>query len=664
MIPKSEVFAPLNQFINILFFISMFLLFLIVFFIKRMTGLISDPIVTISAAVETFSRGDQEINLPEALYSREDELGILSKGLHLMSHRITHYIEEVQINNEVLNKEIEKRRGIQSRLELILELLSGSDEGIFILDDEFFCIYHNAAFSRMIGIPEAEIPSLNLSQNNILLNQPIVDSLQMNPVWSGEIEYALTSEEETLFLFFRISKVKNRETDYYIGNITNLTAHKQIEKDIYYLKYFDHLTMLNNKVFLDESGLELLTENTDNAGNHALILININNFRIINEARGFDFGNKVLLSVANRLKKMVSEKDILARLGNDEFGILKTQVESNDILYEYIMRLNNELEALISVNDEELMIDVSMGISLYPSDANHYAKLLKAAASALNNVKANKRHSFEFYDKEINDLSIQKYEIQSKLRNALNNNEFILYYQPQMDLSTNQVVGLEALIRWNSPTGMIPPGSFIPIAEESSLIIPIGEWVLQNACEFSKKIQLMGFATPIAVNLSMLQFKAPYICDLVQSLLIRTNLPPELLELEITEGILMDNEDECESILSIFHSMGIKISIDDFGTGYSSLSYLRKFSVDKIKIDRSFIKGIPLIDNGTIAKVIIELADLFNLQVIAEGVETDEQIDFLLKHDCHIAQGFYYAQPLPEEEIIAFMRKFKKDLVI
>ena len=660
VIPRSEVLAPLNQFIFGLIFISLVLLLMIALFIKRMTRLISEPIVTISDAVETFSQGDQEINLPDALYSRADELGILSRGLKMMSHRIIHYIEEVQTNNEALNQEIDKRQVVQAQLEMILELLSGTDEGIFILNDGFFCIYQNGAFSRIIGIPETEIPVLNLAEKGILINQPLIDSLEMNPIWSGEIEYA-QNFAETLFLFLRISKVNNSGNDYYIGNVTNLTAYKQIEKDIHYLKYFDHLTKLNNKAFLDESGMELISGDSGNAGNHALILINIDNFRIINEAKGFDFGNKVLIALANRLKTLISEQDVLARLGNDEFGILKVHVSSNENLYTYMLKLTKELEKQITIHDEELIIDVSMGISLYPSDANHYPKLLKTAASALNNVKANKSRRFEFYDKDINSLSIQKYEMQNKLRNALNNQEFILHYQPQVDMTTNQIIGLEALIRWNSPNGMVPPGSFITIAEESSLIIPIGEWVLENACEFGKKLAALGYQIPIAVNLSMLQFKSPYIGDLIQTVLTRTELPPELLELEITEGILMDNEDECESILSQFHGMGIQVSIDDFGTGYSSLSYLKKFAVDKIKIDRSFIKGIPHLDNGTIAKVIIELAGNFNLQVIAEGVETPEQIDFLLKNNCHIAQGFYYAKPLGENELLAYMEKLKRD---
>ncbi len=660
VIPKSEVLSPLTHFFYPIIFLALLLLILISLFIKNMTNLISAPIITISKAVETFSNGDQEINLPETLRSREDEIGILSNGLHQMSQRISDYIEKIKINNATLNQEVEKRKGIQSRLELILELLSGTDEGIFILNDEFFCIYHNTAFSGIIGLPDADLNSLDLLENEILINDKLLKSLQSTPVWSGEIEYT-QRQGETLFLFLKIRLVKNCNFDFYIGNVTNLTAHKKIEKDIYYLKYFDHLTKLNNKLFLDESGAKLINSDINHTANHALILINIDNFRIINEAKGFDFGNKVLITMANRLAKLTTNEDLLVRLGNDEFGILKTHIDSNDSLYEYILDLNKNMSQALLINDEELIVDVSMGISLYPNDANHYAKLLKTAASALNTVKANKGQSFEFYDKEINNLSIYKYEIQQKLRNALNNNEFVLYYQPQIDMITNEIVGMEALIRWNSPTGMIQPGNFISIAEESNLIIPIGEWVLLTACQFGKKLESLNYAIPIAVNLSMLQFKSNYINELVESILTKTDLPPKLLELEITEGILMANEKECESILTVFHNMGIQISIDDFGTGYSSLSYLKKFAVDKIKIDRSFIKGIPQFDNGTIAKVIIELARNFNLKVIAEGVETEAQIDFLLKNNCSTAQGFYYAKPLNEEALIDFIKNLKKE---
>lgn len=660
VIPKSEVLAPLYQFIFINLLIFLISLFIIVFFIRSLTNLISKPIVSICDEIESFSKDDQAMNLPESFYFREDEIGILAKGLHSMSRRITHYIEEVEINNTNLNTEIENRKNIQSRLELILELLSGTDESIFILDHKFHSIYNNSAFSDTIGVPESEIQELNLLENNVLIDETLIEKLNRERVWTGEIEYS-HSTAKPLFLFLKISKVENENNYYYIGNIINLTARKQIEKDFYNLKYFDPLTKLNNNHFLDETATTLINDDTDLTSRYALILLNIDNFRIINEAKGFNFGNKVILTIAKRLKNLVDEQDILARLGNDEFGILKTDIKSNEILYMYIIELVSELRKTFFVDSEEIVIDVNIGISLYPNDAINFPRLFKTASSALNNVIEDKGRVFEFYNKNFNNLSIYKYEMQNKLKSALNKKEFLLYYQPQFDMIHNKIIGIEALIRWQSPSGMIPPISFIPIAEESHLIIPIGEWVLLNACEFGSKLHKMGYSTPIAVNLSKLQFKSPYICELIQSILDKTNLPPHLLELEITEGILMDNEDECESILKYFNAMGIQVAIDDFGTGYSSLSYLNKFAVDKIKIDRSFIKDIPTFDNGIIAKVIIELAGNFNLQVIAEGVETVEQIDFLLKNNCQIAQGYYYAKPLPEDKLLAFMEKTIKE---
>lgn len=656
VIPKSEVLAPLYQFIFINLLIFLISLFIIVFLIRNLTNLISKPIVTICNEIESFSKDDQEMDIPESFYFREDEIGVLAKGLHAMSHRITHYIEEVEINNTTLNLEIENRKHIQARLELILELLAGTDEGIFILDHKFNCIYNNSAFSEIIGFPESKIQELNLLENNVLIDASLVEKLNREMVWTGEIEYSHPTSPP-LFLLFKIIKVEKEENHYYIGHITNLTARKQIEKDFHYLKYFDYLTKLNNKLFLDENATALINADTGLNSRHALILVNIDNFRIINEAKGFEFGNKVIITLANRLKNLVSEHDILARLGNDEFGIFKTHIHSNKILYEYIMELAQDLRKIYFFNEEELIIDVNIGISLYPNDAANYPSLFKTASSALNNVIEDKERVFDFYNENFNNLSIFKYEMQNKLKSALIKEEFMVYYQPQFDMLNNTIVGVEALIRWQSPSGMIPPNSFIPIAEESHLIIPIGEWVLLIACEFGNKLHEMGYSIPIAVNLSKLQFKSSYICELVQSILDKTNLPPHLLELEITEGILMDNEDECESILKNFNAMGILIAIDDFGTGYSSLSYLNKFAVDKIKIDRSFIKNIPTSDNGIIAKVIIELAGNFNLQVIAEGVETVEQIDFLLKNNCQIAQGFFYAKPMSETELITFIEK-------
>jgi diguanylate cyclase (GGDEF)-like protein len=650
VIPKSEVMAPVNQFILLLSSIMLALLLFLVVFIRRMTKQISEPIVEIAQSVSRFSEDNSQINLPDHYYIREDEIGILSHGLHQMSYRLQAYFAEIKESNENLNQEIEKRKAIQSRHEMILNLLSRTNEGIFILDQHFNCIYQNAAFTQLIETHE----NVNFLANNILINQEIADSLAFNPIWTGELKY-----QNKLILVMRLTLIKEESLYYYIGNITDVTAFREIEQDIYFLKYYDHLTKLNNKQYLDESCIQLIAKDHDGSNRFALILINIDDFRIINEAKGFEYGNLVLIALANRLKSLVSEEDILVRLGNDEFGILKKNITSNTDFYDYMLDFSRNLTQKIMIEDESQILGFSIGISLYPGDANQYSALLKCAISALNNVKSKKGLLFEFYDREINRLSIQKYKIQNMLREALNRQEFVLYYQPQVDIINHKIIGLEALIRWNSPEGMMPPSFFIKIAEESGQILPIGEWVLEQACYFGRKLEQMGYDIPIAVNLSSLQFKRPYITELISSTLTATRFAPERLELEITEGILMSNEEECEEILKIFKKMGIQVSIDDFGTGYSSLNYLKNFAVDKIKIDRSFIKGVPDFDNGTIAKVIIELAENFGLQVIAEGVETKEQIAFLKENNCFAVQGYYFSCPLPEERLMSWIEDFK-----
>ncbi len=430
------------------------------------------------------------------------------------------------------------------------------------------------------------------------------------------------------------------------------------KQHMYNLKYFDSLTKLRNKTLFDRDSVELINKYPQEI-NHALIIMNIDNFRVVNEAKGYEFGNKLLIVLAEKLKGFITEEDILARLGNDEFAILKSNIENYETLYNYILKLDKELNKIYSVLGEDIFVSLSMGISMYPNDAGNYNNLYKNAVSALNSAKNNSGNNFEFYNQDINTKAIYKYEIKNKLKTALNEKEFKLYYQPQIDIDRNQIVGIEALIRWESSEGFIPPNIFIPIAEESNLIIPIGEWVLINACKFGKRLNDMGQEVQLAVNISRLQFKYPYISILVNSILEKTGFPPHLLELEITESILMGNNEECSMILDDFKKMGIKLAIDDFGTGYSSLSYLKKFDVDKIKIDRSFIKDIPDNDDGTIAKVIIDLAKILNMEVIAEGVENLSQAEFLKANECLQVQGYLYAKPLSEEDLIKFINEFK-----
>lgn len=434
------------------------------------------------------------------------------------------------------------------------------------------------------------------------------------------------------------------------------TLKKEI-KDVFYFKNFDPLTKLQNKGFFEENSIKILKNEYFSKDIHGLIIINIDGFRLINQVKGFDFGNRVLIEMANKIKTLISSQDLLGRLGNDEFIIFKLSCTDEESLYGEVKRLSKALNGVYLIEKEPTTVNFSMGVSLYPNDGDNYIDIFNKSLAALNNAKNSPYLSYDFYNKDINYEFTLEYEMKNKLAKALENKELDIYYQPQIDMFTEKIIGLEALLRWEYNGKSISPNTFIPLAEESNLIVPIGEWVLENACTFAKKLCDQGKEIKIAVNISRVQFRKDYLPSLVKSLLDKSKLKPDLLELEITESLLMNNDQECQEILISLKNLGIKISIDDFGTGYSSLSYLQKFSVDAIKIDRSFVKGYPERDNGVIAKIIIELAKSLDLDVLAEGVESKEQRDFLKENQCKKCQGYYYYKPLRKEELLKFLDK-------
>lgn len=655
VIPQNEILSPIYKLMNNNFWMLSVVILIIALFISFMINLISNPIIDIAKQMRSFRDDSNKISFPEKYYDREDEIGILVNGLDLMARSIEEYIEEIKQKNNKLLEEIKSRTAFQDKLEMMLELLSSTEEGIFIMNDLSQCIYSNFAFEKMTGYNELTLKNMSLLKSNVLITEDMVNLIRTSGKWDGEMDYK--KDDENIVLYVKIQGVNHDSKRYYIGNISDITSYKNKEKELYKIQHFDNLTNLHNKASFEKLSKNFLEQKNNQKQRHSVIMINIDNFRLINEAKGFDFGNEVLIKIARELEKQVEEKDLLARLGNDEFVILKTNIGGDEELYSYVLELYKNLNTSHMVLSEELFTNLRFGISVYPSDASDHAMLLKNATSALNNVKSGNGSSFAFYNKDLNERSIYKYELKNRLKNAIDAEELVLYYQPQMDIKNNKIMGIEALIRWKTNGDIIPPNVFIPIAEEYNLIVSLGEWVLYKACEFGYKLYQKGYNLQVAVNLSRAQFKNPYITILVNSVLEKTKFPSNLLELEITESILMENEQECEIILENFRNMGIKIAIDDFGTGYSSLSYLKKFAVDKIKIDRAFIKDIPHKDNGAIARVIIDLARILNIEVIAEGVEEKEHIEFLSANGCPQAQGFLYSKPVPEEDIIDFIEK-------
>jgi len=376
---------------------------------------------------------------------------------------------------------------------------------------------------------------------------------------------------------------------------------------------------------------------------------------------GHSAGDTLLKIVSKRLKKSLRKTDTISRWGGDEFTIILPKIRDfNDIRTLCKRILNKDLNNII-VDNQELRITASIGIAIYPQDGEDVETLVKNADAAMYRAKDRGKNQYRFFKPEMNKEVTERVSNENNLFKAIEKEEFLLLFQPQINLKTNKIIGFESLIRWNTPDkGVLAPYKFIPIAEETNLIIPLGEWIIRETCKQNKKWHDMGFALTSAVNISAKQFLRSNLVDLIKNILDETKLDPKYLELELTETILMEDIEKTIRILNRLKNMGIKISIDDFGTGYSSLSYLKQFPIDTLKIDQSFISSIntTLADETlTIANIVIDLGHKLGMKVIAEGVETEEQIDFLKKYTCDRIQGYIISEPVNEIEFNLLLKK-------
>ncbi|MFC1749399.1 putative bifunctional diguanylate cyclase/phosphodiesterase, partial [Pseudomonadota bacterium] len=461
-------------------------------------------------------------------------------------------------------------------------------------------------------------------------------------------------------LSINAASVNGEATSHYIGIFTDISHLKDNEKKLRYLAFYDVLTGLpNRQLFQDRYEHELV-----NAKRHktivALLFIDIDNFKHVNDTLGHHIGDKLLKEVANRLQESTREADTVARLGGDEFTIILNYLDTDESISMVARKVVKSIAQPFSISGHDIFVGASIGISLYPEDGEDKEVLLRNADAAMYYAKESGRSTFKFFSEDINQRNQQRRIIENSMRRALKNGELEIYYQPQIDSNSGEIVCAEALLRWNDPErGLIPPLDFIPIAEESGIIMEIGDWVLQEACcwlhhQFDKG----GRPPRIAINLSAVQFRNDGLVTLINSTLDREQIPPEWIELEITESILMQDAQRTEAILNELSTLGIRIAIDDFGTGYSSLAYLKNFPVDQIKIDRAFIAGLPNNeDDVVLTTTMIMLAKNLGIDILAEGTETLEQIEFLRKNGCRFVQGCYYSKPLPEKEWDIYLAK-------
>jgi len=570
---------------------------------------------------------------------------------------ISHF---VSIKRDITSRKESDAKNLQAA-----QVFEHSIEGILICDSQNNIIRVNPAFTKITGYNEQDIigkkPSiLKSGKHEPAFFADMWNALDSNGVWQGEV-WNRRKNGEIYPELLTISTLKDTSDSIveYIAIFADITDRKQDAEQIRKLAFYDSLTNLPNRALSHEILKNELARNRPDNELIGILNIDIDRFFNINDTMGHDAGDQLLQIIARRILRCNKEMDQAARISSDEFTVICSDIRSPKQLAEKAQKILDSISEPIMLNKQEVFITASIGISIAPTDGDNDAILFRYAESARNHAKR-EGNSFQFFNDEMNTQGFEQLVMKSSLRRALERDEFLLYYQPQIDMKSGKVVGAESLIRWMHPDlGLVAPNKFIPILEETGLISEVGEWILRTACQQNKQWQEKGLpAIQIAVNLSPRQFRQKNLLSSIEQTLSETKLSAKWLELEVTESSIMDNPEEVAVTLKSLHELGIKLAIDDFGTGYSSLSYLKMFPIDVLKIDRSFIRDITFDkDDETIVKTIISMGHNLGLKIIAEGVELQEQLDIIKQYQCEWYQGFYFSKPVPADEFEKLLKQ-------
>mgnify|MGYP000116570669 FL=1 len=582
---------------------------------------------------------------------------VLHSGKVLERVTLPQYARGRPIGRVYSFRDISQKLLDQARLQLASKVFEASTDAIFITDEEQRIITTNPSFERLTQFSEVEMLGLSigdffLDHSNAEILKRILDELNTDGFWEGEL-WNRRKDGHAYLCMISLVLVQNDEgkTIHTIGFFKDRTENYQAKQRIEELAFTDALTGLPNRMLLEERISQSITHASRDHGQFALLFLDLDNFKQINDSLGHPFGDRVLVEVTERLQKCLRQVDTAARLGGDEFVLLLHQADANGAEI-CARRVLADLSAPFSLDGIQFTVTCSIGIALYPEDGTQMDDLIKNADSAMYYVKERGRSDFRFYQRKMNIGLLSRMKIDHAMRQALEHQEFRLHYQPLFDLETQSVFGAEALIRWNDKDlGEVSPAQFIPIAEQTGLIIAIGSWVMQTAIAQAAAWNKNGQHMLISINVSALQFQQTNFVDSLSAALCDAHLDPSCIELELTESILIRDAQETLKKLEAIAKLGVKMAIDDFGTGYSSLSYLKRFPINKLKIDRSFVMNLPH-DESDIAIVtaIVSLAHALKLKVIAEGVETQEQKNLLNALQCNQIQGYLIAKALDPHE--------------
>ena len=561
--------------------------------------------------------------------------------------------------------DITDHRIAEELLRVNAQVFEFSREGIITTDADNKILTANKAFTEITGYKAEEVIGKNprilaSGTTNKAFYKSMWQQIVDKGYWQGEV---LNRRKDGEFFSERlsISTVRNQDgkITQHIGIISDLSEHKLAEQRIEFLSNFDPLTQLPNRNLLSDRAKLALAAAKRNKTSIALIYLDLDRFKIVNESLGPSIGDALLKELAKRLLNSLRPEDTLSRQGGDEFIIMLPDTDAEGAAH-VAKKLLDIVSKPFTLAAQRIILTSSIGIAEFPQDGDSFEQLAQSADAALYRAKQAGRNNFQFFTQQMHEQAYEVLQIENELRQALEQNEFELYYQPQVDTITSEIIGAEALIRWQHPKkGLVTPSSFIPIAEESSLINEIGNWVLNTALQQLAKWQADGIAiVPVAVNLSIVQFRQDSLYESICNALRETKLDPAMLELELTESIAMEDSERTIRVLNQLSALGVSLSIDDFGTGYSSLNYLKRFKIDKLKIDQSFIRDMEHhSEDAAIIIAIIGMAKGLDFKTIAEGVETEQQLKFLRHNHCDQIQGYLFSRPLPAKDFELLLRK-------